>query len=149
MKFEYQRAETVDHALELLSGNDGSLRILAGGTDLLVMIQEKLISPRSVLDISGLEDLKKIEEDSGLIRLGALASHERISTSPLLGKKALPLVQSTLASMKVRMIKVRRVEAGAGRCHMELAVRAPISLDPADISGALLKVDGIESVETP
>ncbi|MFH1038513.1 MAG: xanthine dehydrogenase family protein subunit M [PVC group bacterium] len=94
MRFDYLRAGSVEEALELLRENDGDCRVLAGGTDLLVMIQEKLVSPRAVLDISGLEELKGIEESGGRIRVGALASHARIAGSAVLEKKAAPLVQS-------------------------------------------------------
>jgi len=54
MKFNYQKVNTVSEALEVLSGNNETLKILAGGTDLLVMIQENLISPGELLDISGI-----------------------------------------------------------------------------------------------
>jgi len=94
MKFNYQKVNTVSEALEVLSGNNETLKILAGGTDLLVMIQENLISPGELLDISGIEELKGIEEDEGRIRLGALVTHGRIAESSLLREKALPLVES-------------------------------------------------------
>ena len=94
MKFNYQRVNTVSEALEVLSGNNETLKILAGGTDLLVMIQENLISPGELLDISRIEELKGIEEDEGRIRLGALVTHGRIAESSLLREKALPLVES-------------------------------------------------------
>ncbi len=94
MKFNYQRVNTVSEALEALSGNNETRKILAGGTDLLVMIQEHLISPGELLDISGIEELKEIGEDDGMIRLGALVTHGRIADSPLLREKALPLVES-------------------------------------------------------
>ena len=94
MKFNYQKVNTVSEALEVLSGNNETLKILAGGTDLLVMIQENLISPGELLDISGIEELKGIEEDEGRIRLGALVTHGRIADSNLLREKAVPLVES-------------------------------------------------------
>ena len=94
MKFNYQKVNTVSEALEVLSGNNETLKILAGGTDLLVMIQENLISPGELLDISRIEELKGIEEDEGRIRLGALVTHGRIAESSLLREKALPLVES-------------------------------------------------------
>ncbi|MDP8214915.1 MAG: xanthine dehydrogenase family protein subunit M [Candidatus Euphemobacter frigidus] len=94
MKFNYRRAGSLKEALEILSEGDESLKILAGGTDLLVMIQDKLISPGVLLDINGLEELKGIEESNGRIRLGALVSHGQIAADKLLREKALPLVES-------------------------------------------------------
>jgi len=94
MKFNYQRVNTVSEVLEVLSGDNKKSKILAGGTDLLVMIQENIISPDEVIDISGIEELKGIEESSGRIRLGALVTHGRIADSNLLREKAVPLVES-------------------------------------------------------
>jgi len=94
MKFNYQRVNTVSEALEVLGGNNKPGKILAGGTDLLVMIQENIISPDEVIDISGIEELKKIEEASGKIRLGALVTHGRITSSEILREKAVVLVES-------------------------------------------------------
>ncbi len=94
MKFDYRRAGSLREALDLLRDNDGDCRVLAGGTDLLVMIQEKLVLPRTVLDISGIEELKGIEESEDRIRIGALVSHSRIVGSSLLNAKAPVLVQS-------------------------------------------------------
>lgn len=104
MKFNYQKARTVSEALEILSRSTESTKILAGGTDLLVMIQEKLISPRGVLDINGLDELRGIEEIDGRIRLGALVTHGRIVESSLLREKAIPLVEacSEVGSPQIR-----------------------------------------------
>jgi len=94
MKFNYQKVNTVSEALEVLSRDNKKSKILAGGTDLLVMIQENIISPDEVIDISSIEELKGIEESSGRIRLGALVTHGRIADSNLLREKAVPLVES-------------------------------------------------------
>ncbi|MEA1928681.1 MAG: xanthine dehydrogenase family protein subunit M [Candidatus Auribacterota bacterium] len=95
MKFNYKKVRTLQEALDILRESNESTGILAGGTDLLVMIQEKLISPAMVLDISGLDELREIEElDDGRIRLGALVTHGRIAESALLEEKAIPLVEA-------------------------------------------------------
>ncbi len=96
MKFEYQRPATLEAALKFLGAAGEACAPLAGGTDLLVMIQEGLVSPRAVLDISRLEELKNIREADGQIEIGALVSHRRAAASELLRKKAALLVESCL-----------------------------------------------------
>jgi putative Mg2+ transporter-C (MgtC) family protein len=61
----------------------------------------------------------------------------------------LPLVQAALAGIRVRPIKIRRGEETEGVQVMEISARAPKALDPGDIAGPLLRVEGVESVETP
>jgi CO/xanthine dehydrogenase FAD-binding subunit len=94
MKFEYLRPDSLAEALKFLADRGGDCSPLAGGTDLLVMIQEKMVAPRTVLDINGLAELKGIEEADGRIRIGALVSHGQAAASPLLQERASLLVAS-------------------------------------------------------
>ncbi|MCX6349317.1 MAG: FAD binding domain-containing protein, partial [Candidatus Aureabacteria bacterium] len=82
MRFEYARPESLRQALEILDQGDERVKVLAGGTDLLVFIQEGVISPRLVVDLGGIAELKSIEEKYGRIRLGALVTHEEAAASP-------------------------------------------------------------------
>ena len=88
MRFEYARPESLRQALEILEQGDERVKVLAGGTDLLVFIQEGVISPRLVVDLGGIAELKSIEEKYERIRLGALVTHEEAAASPLIREKA-------------------------------------------------------------
>ncbi len=96
MKFNYHRPADLEEALKILNEGAAECAPLAGGTDLLVMIQEQLISPRMVLDISDLEELNYIREKDGRIEIGALVTHGRAAASELLREKASLLVESCL-----------------------------------------------------
>ena len=48
--FEYARAESVDHAIELLGGADDA-KILAGGHSLLPLMKTRLAQPSMLVDI--------------------------------------------------------------------------------------------------
>ena len=52
--FEYERATSVDHALELLRQLGPEARILAGGHSLLPMMKLRLATPGYLIDIDGL-----------------------------------------------------------------------------------------------
>lgn len=75
---EYVRADTVDDAVRFLSERAGSVSLLAGGTDLLLV--DKAYD--TLLDISRL-DLDYIREDSEVLRIGATTSIETIFRSSL------------------------------------------------------------------
>ncbi len=94
MRFEYHRPADLSEALDFIAARGGDCAPLAGGTDLLVMIQERLISPGVLLDLGGLEELKGIEESGGRIRIGALVSHRQAADSDLLAEKGPPLPAS-------------------------------------------------------
>jgi 4-hydroxybenzoyl-CoA reductase subunit beta len=81
-RFDYARPTTLEQALDVLHGADGQVKILAGGTDLVVSLQQKLFTPKVVLDIKGLRGLCGISFDAehGL-RLGALTTIAEVAAS--------------------------------------------------------------------
>ena len=66
--FEYFAPETLDEALELLATKENA-KVLAGGTDLMVQLKEKMIHPANVIDITHIPELKefKIEDGKGAV----------------------------------------------------------------------------------
>lgn len=69
---EYHLATTIDEALKLLEKYKPNVKIIAGGTDLILRIQERKITGIEVLvDISRVPELKVIQEDDSWITIGA------------------------------------------------------------------------------
>jgi len=58
--------------------------MLAGGTDLLVDLKSALNGPRIVIDISRVDELKRMELADDALRIGALVTHTDIMRSPLI-----------------------------------------------------------------
>ena len=76
-RFAYARATTVEAALEAMTE---ACRPLAGGTDLVAMMKEELISPERLVDLKRIPGLDQVNEDGDGLRIGAL-----IKLSALLG----------------------------------------------------------------
>ncbi len=76
-KFDYQRAESVDQALELIS-EEG--KFLAGGHSLLPVMKLRLSAPEQLVDIGRIDSLRGISADGGLT-IGATATHAEIAAS--------------------------------------------------------------------
>ena len=55
--FEYFAPETLDEALELLATKENA-KVLAGGTDLMIQLKEKMIHPANVIDVTHIPELK-------------------------------------------------------------------------------------------
>ncbi|MEA1927425.1 MAG: xanthine dehydrogenase family protein subunit M [Candidatus Auribacterota bacterium] len=104
MQFKYTKVASVEEALELLAVGGGAAKVIAGGTDLLVNIQEGLESPPELIDIGGIAELKGIEEKDGMIELGPLVTHADVLGSELLRKKAPVLVAacSEIGAVQIR-----------------------------------------------
>ena len=70
-EMRYEAPETLDAAVALLAGADGSARLLAGGTDLLVQLRAETIEPALVVDVKRIPELCAIAAEDGGFRIGA------------------------------------------------------------------------------
>lgn len=83
--FAYERAQSVEHAIELLTRLGSESRLIAGGHSLLPMMKLRLATPEYLIDINDLEDeLSYIERDGADVRIGALTRHRDLLESDLL-----------------------------------------------------------------
>jgi carbon-monoxide dehydrogenase medium subunit len=83
---EYERATSVQNAIELLEQYGSETRILAGGHSLLPMMKLRLANPERLIDINELEELSYIREADGEIRVGAMTRHRALLESELLAR---------------------------------------------------------------
>jgi CO/xanthine dehydrogenase FAD-binding subunit len=92
---DYIRPPDLDGALEFLNTNGAETKILAGGTDIMVDMRSGALKTRFLLDVSRLDDLKKIELNDGQLSIGAavtiselLESETIVASAPALQKAA-------------------------------------------------------------
>ena len=84
-QFKLLTAETAKAAVELLAMYAGRIRVLAGGTDLIPSMQQKLFEPEYVLDVRRIAEMKGIHERPGRgVEIGALTTLTTIQHSRLL-----------------------------------------------------------------
>jgi aerobic carbon-monoxide dehydrogenase medium subunit len=87
--FEYERATSVEHALQLLTRLGPDARILAGGHSLLPMMKLRLATPEYLIDIDDLAgELGYVRASGKEIRIGAMTRHRELLESPLLAQRA-------------------------------------------------------------
>jgi 4-hydroxybenzoyl-CoA reductase subunit beta len=94
-KFEYVAPKTVAKAVSL---QKKSGKFLAGGTDLFVVMKEKIISPDLLIDLNGLSSLRKIQWDKGrkTLRVGALVTLTQLKEDPAI-QKDFPILSQTVS----------------------------------------------------
>lgn len=91
----YYLPASVDEALAQLARHDGRARVVAGGTDLLLELQQGRRPPLTALvDVTRIPEMTHIEERGGYIYIGAAVTHTRIVASALLARRATCLVES-------------------------------------------------------
>ncbi len=77
--FEYARPKSTEEAIKLLAGAEGGALVLAGGTDLISLMKDGVTSPKRLVSLQHVKELKEISfnEESGL-RLGAGVTLEEL-----------------------------------------------------------------------
>ncbi len=82
--FEYERATSVRHAIELRERLGEEARFVAGGHSLLPMMKLRLATPEYLIDINDCDELFYIREEGDTIRIGAMTRHKELLDSELL-----------------------------------------------------------------
>lgn len=91
---EYLQANTLSEALDLLRNSSGSTAIVAGGTDLLLELRQgRHPKVDRLVDVSGIEAIRKISREGDLITIGAGVTHKEIISSGLLQEHARCVVE--------------------------------------------------------
>ena len=107
MRFNYFRPASVKEACKLLNQHQSEAKVIAGGTDLMVQVRDedkKLAGMKTVIDVSHINELRYIQEEGNVIRIGAIVTHDQIFRSPIL-KSAAPLLPeacNTVGSPQIR-----------------------------------------------
>jgi len=72
--FEYVSPNTRTQAISLLSASWGSIEILAGGTDLLALMKDDVVTPKRLINIKEIKDLRGVSSSAQGMRIGALTT---------------------------------------------------------------------------
>lgn len=98
MKWEkYLFPASIAEALSILAEYEGQARVIAGGTDLVPQLKKKERTVKCLVDLSRVAELKGIQEQGGMIRIGAGVTHQQIATSQLLRQRAAVLAEGAAA----------------------------------------------------
>ena len=90
-EFSYLKAQTMADVFSALKTHGDAAQLLAGGQSLLAMLNLRMANPSILIDISGLDSLKGIQQSGNVIRIGALTTHHEIDSSNIV-KAQIPLL---------------------------------------------------------
>ena len=81
--FDYQRADSKEQALSLLSEHGDEAKLLAGGHSLIPLMKYRLAAPGIVVDVGRIDELSYVREEGDHLAIGALTCHREIETNEL------------------------------------------------------------------
>ena len=140
-EFEYFEPSTLSEAISLLAQHRGKAKILAGGTDLLIQMKQRDLTPEYLIDIKNISELDYIKhnEDEGL-KIGALVTHSSIVNSAIIKEKFDLLIEASLA---VGSVQTRNRGTVAGNiCNSSPSADTPPALIALDASFKLVSITG-------
>src|SRR5919199_693056 len=86
MSFDYEVAESVDHAIELLGQHGDESKIIAGGHSLIPLMRLRLAAPTVLIDVGRLDDLSYVRDDGDHLAIGALTRHREVHFNDLVNE---------------------------------------------------------------
>jgi CO/xanthine dehydrogenase FAD-binding subunit len=141
----YYLAHSVSDALQALVTAGGSARLIAGGTDLLLDLQQGRLSPIDTLvDINGVMEMTIIEIRSDSLYIGAALPLNQLVSSPLVQEHAQALVEACglVGGPQVR----NSATLGGNVAHALPAADGSIALMALDAQAEIANQDGSRTV---
>jgi carbon-monoxide dehydrogenase medium subunit len=96
---KYQVAQSLQEAVNWLDDQDGmQVRLIAGGTDLILQLHERIVSADVLIDVSHVPELRRMCLEAGRLVIGAATPYVEIIRSPLVRQHAFLLIEATKQS---------------------------------------------------
>lgn len=137
--FDYERAESVGHAVSLLEEHaDSEVQVLAGGHSLVPMMKTGLATPDVLVDIGGIDDIRGIGDKGDRYTIGALTPYAEVAGSEAI-QVDVPLLAEATSEIGDRQVR-NRGTVGGNIAHA----------DPAsDLPAVFLALEGRAHVQGP
>jgi carbon-monoxide dehydrogenase medium subunit len=122
--FELVEPSTIEEAVALLDPDDATVRVMGGGTALMLMMKTRLFQPTRLISLRHLDGaLRRIEvDDAGALRMGALVTLTELEHSRLVAEAAPVMSRAlrTLSNVRIRNVATIGGHLAHGDPHMDL-----------------------------
>ncbi|MDB4896216.1 MAG: carbon monoxide dehydrogenase, FAD-binding subunit [Firmicutes bacterium] len=108
--FAYSKAANLQQALDLLKSTEGA-QVVAGGSDLLSLLKNEVLTPEALVDIKGLADLNYIKDEGGVLRIGATTTLTALGNDAAV-RERFPIIAQTIPLIASPQIRNQATVAG-------------------------------------
>jgi len=108
---QYFAPQKIEEALEILSQYGKEIKVIAGGTDLLIQYYDRLYEVGSWLDLKNIKELKDIRINKNQMEIGAMVTHAQLEKSEDI-KKYFPVLSQAAADIGSPQIRNRGTIGG-------------------------------------
>jgi carbon-monoxide dehydrogenase medium subunit len=110
-QFDYEVAESAEHAIELLGSREDA-KALAGGHSLIPAMKLRISRPSLLVDLGRLSDLSYVRDAGDQIAIGALTRHKDVHGASLLQQHC-PIVSFTAGQIGDPQVRHRGTIGGS------------------------------------
>jgi CO/xanthine dehydrogenase FAD-binding subunit len=136
---EYFYPDSVIHAIDTLVLKKGRAQIIAGGTDLVLQLQDAIDPADCLVDISRLSEMRQIEVLGDYIFIGAAVTHSELAVSPIINGYAPLLAQ---AAAEVGSPQIRNAGTiGGNVVNAQPAADTALALTALDAEAEIVQQD--------
>ena len=143
--FEYQRATSVDDAIQKLQAASGHAKLVAGGHSLVPLMKLRLSEPAMLIDIARIPGLSGIREAGGQIEIGAATVHTDVAASALLREQC-PAIADTAGEIGDPQVR-NRGTLGGSLAHSDPSADYPAVMLALDATILLKGPQGARTVK--
>jgi carbon-monoxide dehydrogenase medium subunit len=139
--FDFSAAASIEEALAALEEYGDDVEFIAGGTSLILMMQQGLVQPQKVVGLGNIKELRGIKRTSdGGLEVGAMTTHRQLETSPeaFAFAAALPQSLGVIATIRIR----NQATLGGNLVHADPAQDPPPVLIALDSTVEVVSAGG-------
>jgi len=105
-RYEYYQPESLKEAFGLMEKYEGRARYVAGGTDVMIRIKQKIWQPEALISLRWIEELCGIKKTGNSLRLGSMTLWQEIETDPLVASHSPALADAApmVANPQIRNV---------------------------------------------
>jgi carbon-monoxide dehydrogenase medium subunit len=103
-RFEFRRPASLKEACRILADYGGGAKVLAGGTDLLVNMKRKVLTPDCVVSLDNLDELAAVESSKTEVSIGPAVTASRLSSDRTIGLN-IPVLASAAGKIGSPLIR--------------------------------------------
>ena len=143
-RFEYLRPSSVQEAVAFLADHPDDAMVMAGGTALVVMLDQGVLRPDYVVDLGGIGDLHGQDASNDALQLGALTTVRALEREPGIGERFGVLAE---AASQVASVRIRNVATLGGTVsYGEPQTDIPTALIALDATATIAGIQGRRDV---
>ena len=142
--FDYRAPSSLEEVTSALDELGDDARLIAGGTALIILLKQRLVSPAVLVSLRNVPGLESIDRENGFIRIGATASHRQIENNSLV-QEHLPVLADTLRRVATPRIR-NQATLGGNLAHADPNQDPPATLIALDAEVRLRSARGSRQV---